>query len=184
MKREEKEKSIASMKEITQKANLLVLADYRGMKVGEIVLLRREIRKAGGGMKVVKNTLFQRALKGTGFENLDSKVDGPVAALFHLGDPIPVLRVLNTWAKTQPKFKIKVGGMIANPGQPGQVLSLQDLQTLANLPTRQVMLAQLVGMLGMPLAKFGLILKARISKLMETQEAVKDEKEKDPAPGA
>lgn len=184
MKREEKEKNIESMREITQKANLLVLADYRGMNVSEIVNLRREVRKAGGGMKVVKNTLFQRALKGTGFENLNAQVDGPVAALFHLGDPAPVLRVLNTWAKTQPKFKIKVGGLVEHQGQPGRVLTLPQLQTLANLPPRQVLLAQLVGVLSMPLAKFGFILKSRIAKLTEALEGGKNEKEKDSTPGA
>ena len=184
MKREEKEKNIESMREITQKANLLVLADYRGMNVGEIVNLRREVRKAGGGLKVVKNTLFQRALQGSGFENLNSLVDGPTAALFHLGDPVPVLRVLNTWAKTQPKFKVKAGGLVDHPGQPGRVLTLQDLQTLANLPPRPVLLALLVGQLSMPLIKFNFILKSRISKLMEVLEAVKDEKEKDSAKGA
>jgi len=183
LKREEKEKNIEEMREITQKAHLLVLADYRGMNVSEIVTLRREVRKAGGGLKVVKNTLFQRALQGTDFENLNSLVDGPTAALFHKGDPIPVIRILNNWVKSQPKFKVKAGGLVSRPGQAGRVLNLKELQAIANLPSRQVLLGNLVAQLSSPLIKFNYILKSRIWNLLGVLEAVKREKEKETAKG-
>jgi len=183
LKREEKEKSIEEMREITRKSGLLILADYRGMNVGEIVNLRREIRKAGGSLKVVKNTLFQRALQGTSFENLNTLVDGPTAALFHPGDPIPVIRILNNWVKNQPKFKVRAGGLASRPGQASRVLNFQELQAVANLPSRPVLLGNLVGQLSSPLIRFNYILKSRIWNLLGVLEAVKKEKEKNPAGG-
>ena len=177
MKREEKQKSVEEMQQIASKAKVLVLADYRGLNVGEMVNLRREIRKAGGGLKVVKNTLFQRALQGTRFENLNPHLEGPVAAVFHRDDPAPALKVVGGWVRSQPKFRFRVGGLVLREGQPARLIDQAQLVAAANLPSRPVLLGGLIGQLGSPLIRFNQVLKAGIWKLFGTLEAVKRQKE-------
>ena len=165
------------MRETLRGADFVVLADYRGMNVGEMANLRREVKKSGGGLKIVKNTLFQRVLKESDFENLGPWVDGPTAAIFNQGEPAAFLRILNNWMKNQPKFQIRAGSLVTRTGEAGQILELAELKKLANLPPRQVLLGNVVSWLSFPLGRISSVLKSTLFNMVAVLGAIKAQKE-------
>jgi len=177
LKKSEKEKWVEEVQEIVQGTGFVALADYRGMNVGELVNLRREVKKAGGNLRVVKNTLFKRAISGTGFENLEPYMEGPTAAIYSAEDPIPVAKVITGWMKSQPKFTVRIGDIIIRPGETGRLLEANQLQSLANLPSRSILLGNLVAQLRSPLARFGQVLNSILFNIVAVLGAIKAQKE-------
>lgn len=177
MKKDEKEKWVEEVRTVVRGAGFMALADYRGMNVGELVNLRREVKKVGGNLRVVKNTLFKRAISGTGYENLDPYVDGPTAAIYSSDDPVSLAKVIATWMKSQPHFMVRIGDLISRPGEPGKLLEVKELQALANLPGRQVLLGNLIGRLQSPIVGITRVLHSFLFNTVAVLQAIKSQKE-------
>jgi large subunit ribosomal protein L10 len=131
-----------------------VVTEYRGMTVAEISTLRRQLRTLDADYKVFKNTLVRRAIEGTSVASLDEFLVGPTAIAFVNGDVSAVAKALRDFAKATPTLIVK-GGVLD-----GKPLSLKDLSALADLPSRDVLLARFAGLLASPLATLAGLLKA------------------------
>jgi large subunit ribosomal protein L10 len=131
-----------------------ILTEYRGLKVSELAVLRRALRQAGGEYKIYKNTLVRFAVRDLGLQTLEPLVEGPTAIAFVDGDAASVAKALRDFARTNPHLVVK-GGLL---GQ--NVLSAADAGALAELPSRDHMLAQLAGAMAAPLQQFASLLQA------------------------
>ena len=131
-----------------------ILTEYRGLKVSELAGLRRALRQAGGEYKIYKNTLVRFAVRDLGLQTLEPLVEGPTAIAFVDGDAASVAKALRDFARTNPHLVVK-GGLL---GQ--NVLSAADAGALAELPSRDRMLAQIAGALAAPMQQFAGLLQA------------------------
>jgi large subunit ribosomal protein L10 len=131
-----------------------VVTEYRGLTVAQISTLRRQLRSLGADYKVFKNTLVRRAIAGTDVESIAEFLEGPTAIAFVDGDVSAVAKALRDFARESPKLIVK-GGVVD-----GKPLSKGDLNALADLPSRDVMLAQFAGLLATPLRTMAALLKA------------------------
>ena len=148
---------VAVVEEITlklQAADAVIVTEYRGMKVGQLAGLRRQLRDQGGEYKVYKNTLARFAAQNAGVAELADLMVGPTALAFVEGDAAAVAKVLRDAARTNPLLIIKGGSMS------GKTLSAKDVEALADLPSREVLLAQFAGALQAPLVKTAGLLQA------------------------
>jgi len=148
---------VAVVDEITlklQAADAVIVTEYRGMKVGQLAGLRRQLRDQGGEYKVYKNTLARFAAQNAGVAELADLMVGPTALAFVEGDAAAVAKVLRDAARTNPLLIIKGGSMS------GKTLSAKDVEALADLPSREVLLAQFAGALQAPLVKTAGLLQA------------------------
>src|SRR6187401_3657521 len=135
---QQKQAVVAEVAKQVAGAQAIIMAENRGMKVADITRLRAKARASGVYFRVVKNTLVRRAAADTPFAKLADKMVGPLA--YGIGpDPVAVAKVLNDFAKGNEKFVITGGAM------PGQVTSSKDISALATLPSREELLARLMG---------------------------------------
>ena len=142
----EKEKIVQGIREKVSRSQIGILSDFKGLKVEEMTGLRRQLQEAGAELKVVKNTLLRRAAAADSpIAPLVSQVTGPNALILGYGDPVALARVMTKFAQDKPLLKIK-GAVLS-----GVFLSPKDLEALSKLPAREVLLAQLLGVLqGVP----------------------------------
>jgi len=139
--REEKTALIADINARLKSSSLAVVAEYRGLTVAQMNRLRRELKQVGGAYRVAKNTLTRRALKDTAFEKLEELLTGPAGLVTAGQDPVAVAKVLVKFAEQHDKLKI-TGGILE-----GAVLPAKTVSDLAKLPSREVLLAQLLGLI-------------------------------------
>ncbi len=148
---------VAVIDEVTARVattSTAVVTEYRGLTVAQISALRRRLRTLGADYKVFKNTLVRRAISGTPVESLGEMLEGPTAIAFVDGDVSAVAKALRDFTKEAPALVVK-GGVLD-----GRALSSSDLNALADLPSREVMLSQLAGLLAAPLRTMAGLLKA------------------------
>jgi len=150
----EKVSVIDEVKARVEESPTAVATEYRGMTVAEISTLRKTLRVAGAEYKVLKNTLVKRAISGTQSESLSEFLQGPTAVAFVKGDISAVAKILIDFAKATPTLILKGGVM------DGRTLSSKDLKALADLPSRDVLLAQFAGALAAPMRNMASLLKA------------------------
>ena len=141
MDRDEKKKEIDILHEELRRAKNLFLASFQGLTVSQDTELRRSIRSTGSRYKVVKNTLAQRAAKGTGAELLQDLFTGSSAIAYNDKDPVILAKVLTTYAKTNPLFVFKAGIV------EGRVVDLASLDQIANLPSKEELISKLMFLL-------------------------------------
>jgi large subunit ribosomal protein L10 len=167
---QEKQAVVAEVAKQVAGAQAIVMAENRGMPVAAMTQLRAKARASGVYFRVVKNTLVRRAVADTPFASLADRMVGPLA--YGIGsDPVAVAKVLNDFAKGNDKFVITGGAM------PGQVMSAKDIAALASLPSREVLLARLVGTLQAPVTKLARTLNEVPSKFVRALAAVRDAKQ-------
>jgi large subunit ribosomal protein L10 len=164
---EQKQEVVAEVGAEIAKAQTVVIAEYRSLTVADMTDLRRKARNAGVYLRVVKNTLARRAVAETPFKGLAEQMTGPLAYGIS-ADPVAAARVLSDYAKTNDKLKIRGGGM-AN-----QVMSAQEVARLASMPSREQLLAQLMGTMRAPVAKFVQTLNEVPGKFVRTLAAVRE----------
>jgi large subunit ribosomal protein L10 len=152
--RPDKVATVDEVKSRVDATSTAVVTEYRGLTVAEISDLRRKLRALGTDYKVFKNTLVRRAVAGTAVEPLSEFLEGPTAIAFVNGDVSAVAKTLRDFAKESPKLVMKGAVMDGKP------LSLADLVALADLPSRDVLLAQFAGLLASPLRTMAGLLKA------------------------
>ena len=155
----EKQAVVAALTEQLQGAASGVLVDYKGITVAEDTALRVEPRQNDVKYGVVKNTLARFALKNVGLSELDEVLNGTTSLATCESDPIAPMRVVNKYAKQMNgKFNIKGGFM------DGKVLSLDEIMALAELPSKEVLQAQALGMMLAPITSLAIVLKAIAEK--------------------
>jgi len=171
---EEKKALVAEVSARVAQAQAIVLAEYRSLEVGEITQLRAKARGAGIYFRVLKNTLARRAVADTPFAGLAQHMTGPL--VYGISpDPVSAAKVLNEFAKGNDKLVIRAGAM------PNQVMTAKEVATLASMPSRNELLAKLMGTMQAPVAKLARTLNEVPSKFVRTLAAVKDAKEKQAA---
>ncbi len=168
---DEKKEVVAEVSERLKKAQTVILAEYRGLPVEDITVLRSKARASGVYLRVLKNTLARRAVQGTPFEKLADQMVGPLAYGIS-DDPVAAAKVLHAYAKSNDKLVIKGGAM------PGQVMSAKEVGQLATMPSREELLAKLLGTMQAPIAKFVQTLNEVPAKFVRTVAAVRDQREK------
>jgi len=168
---EDKRAVVAEVGEQLAKAQAVVIAEYRTLRVEEMTALRVKARAAGVYLRVLKNSLARRAVSETPFKQLADKMVGPLAYGIS-SDPVAVARVLHEFAKENDKLVIK-GGAMAD-----LVMSARDVSALATLPSREQLLAQLMGTMQAPVAKLVRTMNEVPGRFVRTLAAVRDAKEK------
>ena len=166
---EQKKAVVVEVSEQVSTAQAIIVAEYRGLQVGEMTALRVQARKSGVYLRVLKNTLVRRAVEGTPFSGLANEMVGPL--VFGISsDPVSAAKVLSDFAKANDKFIIKAGAM------PNQVMDVKGVQALASLPSREELLAKLLGTMQAPVAKFVRTLNEVPTKFVRGLAAVRDQK--------
>lgn len=141
-------------------AQTMVVAEYRGIQVGHLTQLRAKARSQGVYLRVLKNTLARRAVEGTPFANLASEMTGPL--IYSISeDAVAAAKVLNDFAKGNDKLVVKAGNYA------GKLLDKSGVTALASIPTREVLLAQLLGLMQTPVSAFARGLAALAAKREE-----------------
>lgn len=167
----EKQAIVAEVSAEVARAQAIVLAEYRGLEVGNITALRRQAREAGVTLRVLKNTLARRAVEGTPFAALADKMAGPL--MYGISaDPVAAARVINAFAKDNDKLVIRAGALA------GSVLDANGVKALATMPSREELLSKLLGTMQAPIAQFVRTLNEVPTKFVRALAAVRDAKEK------
>lgn len=150
---QEKQAVVAEVSAQVAQAQTMVLAEYRGIGVSDITLLRANARKSGVYFHVLKNTLARRAVQGTPFEGLAEKMIGPLVYSIS-ADAVAAAKVVYDFAKTNDKLVVKAGAYN------GKMLDVTGVNALATVPSKEVLLAQLCGLLQSPVSGLARVLSA------------------------
>jgi large subunit ribosomal protein L10 len=170
LNRSSKEQVVSELASKLGAAKASFLADYRGLTVEQVNQLRGKLREVGVDYRVVKNTLLKLAAKGTNSACLEEYLVGPTAIAIAVDDPVASAKVLSEYAKQNSKFELKVGAL------DGKVLSLADIKALSDLPSREVLLAKLLGSINAPVSNFVGVLAAVPRSLVQVLAAIQDKK--------
>lgn len=171
---DDKKAVVAEISAEVAKAQAIVVAEYRGLEVGSMTELRREARKSGVYLRVLKNTLARRAVDGTPFAGLSEHLVGPL--VYGISpDPVATAKLLNDFAKSNEKLVIKAGAM------PNAVISAKEVKALASMPSRDELIAKLMGTMQAPVAKLVQTMNEVPARFVRTLAAVRDQKEGAPA---
>ena len=166
-----KDEKIEKIKEKVDKAQVVILTDYKGLTVEEITKLRREIQKTGGDYMVTKNTLTKIAIKDTPYELLTDSLKGPSAIAFGFEDPVSPAKALSKFIKEAKKGEIVAAVL------DGKLLSAQEAKALANLPSKEEIYAKMLGCINSPATGIAGAVKAVMSSLTRAMAAVRDQKQ-------
>lgn len=156
----QKEEEVKKLAEKMKDASLVLLVDYRGINVADVTNLRKSVRNVNAEYSVIKNNITRRALEACGITELDATLEGPTAVIIAQDEYLPALKAIYSFAKNNDFYKIK-GGVLE-----GKVSTTEELTTLAQLPSREELIAKLAG-----------CLLANVSKLAATLDAVRVKKE-------
>ena len=157
LNRSEKEAVITEVTGLAANAQTLVMAEYRGITVADMTKLRSDARKQGVSLSVLKNTLARRAVAGSTFEVVVDQMTGPLIYGFS-ADAVAAAKVVTDFAKTNDKLVIR-GGAFG-----GKALDANGVKQLASIPSKEVLLAQLCGLLKSPISRTAVVLGALAAK--------------------
>ncbi len=166
---EQKKAIVAEVAAQVAAAQAIVLAEYRGLEVGNMTELRRKARHSGVYLRVLKNTLVRRAVKDTPFAQLAERMTGPLVYGIS-SDPVAPAKVMNEFAKGNEKFVIRGGAM------PNAVFSATEVKALASMPSRAELLGRLIGTMQAPMAQLVRTLNEVPARFVRTVAAVRDAK--------
>ena len=168
---EQKQAMVSEVSGQLKGAQAVIVAEYRGLNVELVTQLRTKARKSGLYLRVLKNTLARRAIQGTPFEKLTDEMYGPL--MYGIAqDPVAGAKVMSEFANDNELFVIKAGAM------PGSLMSAKDVKALALLPSREELLAKLMGTMQAPVAKLVRTMNEVPARFARTLAAVKDQREK------
>ena len=177
MRKEQKTALVAEITEGLGRASIALVSEYRGITAGEATEVRRKIRAVHGELRVAKNTLIRRAVKDTAYSMLDEQLGGPVGLILSFADPVELAKTVTGMRELGEKFKVR-GGVLD-----GKPLTAEEIQALAALPPREVVLGQLLGLLMAPATQVVRLLNEPGSALARVVDAI-GKKNGDPAPAA
>jgi large subunit ribosomal protein L10 len=144
MKKDEKQTKVDALHQELGKAKTIILSSFEGLKVAADTELRRQVRSTGAHYEVVKNSLIERAAKGTGLEPAAEKLRGTTSLAYTSADPVVLAKILTHYAKENPALVFKAGVV------EGRVVSMDELTALANLPSRENLLARAMFLMKAP----------------------------------
>ena len=170
LNREEKAVVIEEVTAELAKAQSIIIAEYRGLDVASATVLRKNARESGVYLRVLKNTLVRRAIAHTPFQDLNDQLVGPLMYAIS-EDPVAAAKVLSGFAKENEALVIKAGAL------PNSILSIDGVKALATMPSREELLAKLLGTLQAPIAQFVRTLNEVPTKFVRGLAAVRDQKE-------
>ena len=173
--RPEKAGKVAELKDLLSSSKRAVLVDYCGLTVAEDTELRSKMREAGVKYMVAKNTFIRIAAKEAGIEGLDAYLEHNTAVAFSAEDPVAPAKILNDFSKDHKALEIKAGIL------DGKVIALDEVKALAELPSREELLAKLVGSMQAPISGLVNVLQGTIRNFVYTLEAVRQKKEQESA---
>lgn len=153
LNRSEKEAVISEVTGLAAKAQTLVIAEYRGITVADMTKLRTIARSNGVALSVLKNTLARRAVAGSGFEVVSDQMTGPLIYGFS-EDAVAAAKVVADFAKTNDKLVIRAGAFA------GKALDVNGVKQLASIPSKEVLLAQLLGLMQSPISRIARVMAA------------------------
>lgn len=168
MNRKLKEQIIPELNGKFRKAKVAILTDYCGLNVEEINRLRRELRSEAIEYRVVKNSIVKLAAKATELELLDDYFSGPTAIAISYDDPLSPAKVLIKFSKDYPKLEIKSGVL------DGKVITVDDIKLLADIPSREALLAQMLSLFASSQTSLVQVLNGILSKFICVLEAIKE----------
>lgn len=171
LKLDAKQAIIADVAKFAGKSVLVIAAEYRGLTVGQMTALRSQARAAGVHAQVVRNTLARRAFENTDFDCMRKVLVGPMILLFAPEDPGVAARLVRDFVKQNEIFKVKALAM------GGKLLEAKALQAVADLPTREQAIAQLMSVMQAPIVKFVRTLAEPHAKMVRVFAAVRDQKQ-------
>ena len=163
---EQKQQQVAALKEAFEKANVGVLVNYNGITVEKDTKLRKQLREVGCVYKVVKNTLLSRAFKDAGIEGLDECLNGPTAIAYSENGYTEAPKILSDYAKDNENFQVKAGFI------DGGAVDAKSIDALAKLPSKEVLLAQVLGGLNGPIQGFANVLNGTMRGLVIALNAI------------
>ncbi|MFR4251060.1 MAG: 50S ribosomal protein L10 [Christensenellales bacterium] len=147
-----------------------ILIDYRGLTVEEVTDLRNKFREAGVEYRVLKNTMIRRAVDALGMEGLDSVLEGPTAVAFGMEDAVAPAKIISEFIKKTNKTEIKAGVL------EGKVVDVAAVNALASLPSREVLVAKVLGSMNAPITGFVTALSGNIRNLLYVLNAIGEKK--------
>jgi len=165
-----KEQLVAELSAKLKGSKAVFLANYRGISVEQANELRTKLRESGVEYRVVKNTLLSLACKGTDFECLQDYLTGPTAMALAVEDPVQPAKVLFEFAKGSKVFELKSGAL------DGNILTIEDIESLSKLPSREVLLGKMLGSMSAPTTNFVGVLAAVPRSLVQVLGAIQEEK--------
>src|SRR5271165_5708654 len=166
MRKEQKSAVVEKLSGAFRRATIAFVSEYRGMSVAETTEVRRKLRAVRGELKVAKNTLIRRALKDTGYTSLEDKLGGPVGLIISTEDPVELAKTVVGFKDLGDKFKLR-GGVVD-----GAPVTVEQIQALATLPPKEVIYAQLLGLLQAPATQLVRLLNEPGSGLVRLLDAI------------
>ncbi|HIY25521.1 MAG TPA: 50S ribosomal protein L10 [Candidatus Brachybacterium merdigallinarum] len=166
----EKVSAVGEITELFRESDAAVITEYRGLSVGQLQQLRRSLGSETT-YAVVKNTLTEIAAREAGIEGLDGQLSGPTAIAFIKGEPVEPAKALRDFAKTHDQLVIKSGYF------EGNLLTKEDVQKLADLESREVLLAKAAGAMKASMSKAAAVFQAPLSKAARTVDALRAKQE-------
>lgn len=170
MKKEKKPIIINDLKTRYERASISFLLKNKGLTVAEMTDLRKKLKSVNVDVKVAKNTLSKIAIKDTAYDVLSNYFEGPVVTLWGYGDPVVPAKVLNTFLKDQQKAEFVVGALQQ------KLINHKDLATLATLPSKEELLAKMLGSLNAPISGFVNVLAGVPRSFLNVLNAIKEKK--------
>lgn len=171
MQREEKNRLVGELNEKFKKARAAFVADYKGLKVGQLTTLRKSLRDASVDFKVVKNTLAKIAIKDAQQAPLSEHLEGTTAVAISYADPVAAAKILTQFSKDEPNLKLKAG-MLG-----GKLIGLNEIKALSELPSREILLGKLLGTLKATPANLVGVLSGVPRKFVYTLSAIQAKKQ-------
>ncbi|MDO5717121.1 MAG: 50S ribosomal protein L10 [Tissierellia bacterium] len=166
-----KEALVSEIKEKIEKSQSMVLVDYRGLNVDKVTQLRKSYREAGVEYKVYKNTMMTRAFNDLGYEEFTKFFEGPNGIAFSYEDAVGAAKISNDFAKENDALTIKAGIV------DGKIVGLDEIKALAELPPKEVLIAQVLGGLNSPIQGFANVLSGTMRSLVTALDAIRAKQE-------
>ena len=167
-----KQQTIDELNDVFTRAKSAILAHYHGISAADMTVLRTHMRERAVDFRVIKNTLAKKAMKDTPLEVLESEFKGPVSLLVSFDDAVAPAKALADYAKSGVKKSPDVVAGVVE----GQQVTLEEIQALAELPSKEVLLSQLLSVMNGPTTNFVGVFSALLRKLVGTLDAIKDQK--------
>ena len=171
MEKREKELELAALKDKLSKAKHVIIADHTGINVEAITILRRKLKASKSEFRVAKNTLLKKAIKDSDYSVLDKYFEGPTAVIFGYEDPGLPAKIINDSIKESERPKFKAYYL------DGQVYGIDFLKRIAELPPRNVVIAELLGTVQGPIIQFIMTIEAASREFVSTLDALAKSKE-------
>src|ERR1700739_3858499 len=166
MKKSEKTALVEDLSSSFGRASIALVSEYRGMTAAEATEMRKRLRAVRGEMRVAKNTLVRRAIKGTAYEALDSKLGGQIGVILSYEDPVALAKTFTGFGPLGDKLKLRAAVL------DGKAITPEEIQALAKLPSREVIFGQLLGLLNAPATQLVRLLNEPGSYLVRVIDAI------------